>query len=475
MNKKMLMSGLVAVFLFFGTGCGEFGDTNIDPNKPVSVAPSTLLTASMRAMSDAIGSDLGTLYSQMISETQYTDDSRYGTINYNFSYWYTSPLADLQQIITLNTDEATKADALQSGSHANQIAVARIMKAYFFHFITDRWGAVPYSQALQGSANFKPVYDSQEAIYTDLLKELKEANAQMDSGPGVGGDILFGGNMLEWQKFANSLRGIIAMRMSKVDSDRARAEFASAMSDGFITSDVMYPYLAETNNQNPWFGRFVTRTDYAISLPLTDYMKAADDPRLAHYADLAPASGTIEGMPYGDEDAGDIPNDVISFPNNTFVRGQSAPLGIVTRAQMMFSRAEAAARGWTSEDAETLYKNAIQASMEQWAAFDQDAYDAFIANADVAWDASKALELIGTQKWVALYMQGYEGWNEWKRTGWPALVAPPNPIHTNGTIPRRQGYPTSERDLNGDNYNAAVDTYLGGVDDLEGRMWWDAQ
>lgn len=461
----------MAGMMLFSTSCGEFGDINIDPNNTTSVAPETLLTNALRSMSDVIGATTPVLYAQHMSETQYTESSLYQDVNFDFNGWYTGPLNDVQHIIQLNSSEDTQADALQSGSNANQIAVARILRAYFYQFMTDRWGDIPYSQALQGREDFTPVYDTQESIYKDLLKELKEAVAQMDGGPGVDGDFLFGGDMDQWKRFANTLRLVMAMRMSNVDAALANTEFNAALNAGIITDNVMYPYLNETNNQNLWFGRFITRTDYSISELLADELRNLNDPRLFSYGDEAPNfPGEVRGEPYGLLNGGAVADADISFPNSTYVRKQNAPIGIFTMAQVYFYRAEAAVRGWTTEDAQAMYEAGIAASWDQWGVFDQATLDTYLAG-DAAYVAANAMELIGQQKWFALYLQGYEAWAEWRRTGYPALQPPADALNTSGQIPRRHAYPTSERDINGENYEAAVARQ--GADDLDTRLWWD--
>lgn len=472
--KNIFKMAIFSTAMLTAVSCGEFGEMNIDPNNTTSVAPSSLLTSSLRSVASVLGRADELFYVQMWAETQYTDASRYATVNFDFNGWYTGPLIDLKHIIDLNTDEATKADALVSGSNENQIAVARILRAYFFHTMTDRWGPLPYTQALQGRTNLKPSFDSQESIYLDLIKELKEAVAQM-GGAAVKGDFILGGNMEKWRKFANSLRATMAMRMSKVNPALAQSEFAAAVAAGVITSNadnVMYPYQADANNQNPWFGAFVTRTDYAISETLVDYMKPLGDPRLNKYADPAPNYGDVRGMAYGISNAGDIPNDDISFPGFPAVRGQNAPLAVMTSAQMHFLMAEGAQKGWISGDAKALYEGGIAESMKQWGVYTDGGFQSFIAQPEVAWNAGKAMELIGYQKWVALYMQGIEAWSEWRRTGYPVLSPAPDPLSADGNIPRRHGYPTTERDINAENYSGALQL-LGGPDELSTRLWWD--
>lgn len=484
--------------LLFSSACGDFGDMNVDPNRPTQPLTSALLTDAQRSMSSVIGAADPVLYVQHLSQTQYTEASRYQTVNFDFNAWYSGPLVNLQRIIELNTDEETRNNVLANGSNANQIAAARIMKAYYFHFMTDRWGMLPYSESLQGRQNFTPGYDTQEEIYNDLFKELREAVAMIDDGPGVAGDILFGGDMEQWARFANTLRMTMALRLSDVAPSVAETEFAAAYNGGVLEEDLAYPYLNETNNQNPWYERFITRTDYAVSEPLVDYMKELQDPRLPAYADPAvdliseEGYDVFKGMPYGIEAAGDIENSSISFMSSDIIANQDAPLYIYTRSQILFSVAEAIVRGWVSGDAEQTYYDAIQASMEQWGVFGQTSvmkdmgqyhnvpttvevdiisFEEYIAQPQVAWSEANAIEKIQMQKWVALYLQGYEAWAEWRRTDLPSLAPAPDALNDSRRIPVRHAYPTSERDINTANYDEAVSTQ--GADNLDTPLWWD--
>ena len=474
MKKIILFSSLV--FGLIVASCSDFGDINTTPNETTKTSMAALLTSSLRSVSGVVSRTTEELYAQHMSETQYSDGSRYDIVNFDFNGWYTGPLANLQLILDMNSNPETAVDVLPSGSNNNQMAAARILKAYFYSFMTDRWGPLPYSQALKGREDFTPAYDSQDEIYTDLLKELKEAVAQIDGGNGVGGDFIFGGDMNNWKIFANTIRMNMALRMSEVDEPRAKAEFADAVAAGVISSNagtIWYPYLAETNNENPWYSRFITRTDWAISSTLVDYMRPLGDARLDAFADPAPLHGEVRGMPYGIANAGDIPNADISFPHISNVRGQDAPIAIFTYSQVLFSRAEAAMRGWISgEDASAIYQDAIKASWEQWGVYDEDAFNTFMSQPDVEFSMDNGAERIGNQKWVALYLQGFEAWSEFRRTGWPALAPAPDPLNDSGQIPVRQGYPTSERDINSENYEAAL-ILLGGPDELDTKLWWD--
>lgn len=488
--NKIIMKPIkiVAFITFFAVlfmGCDDFGNLNDDPNNPSQVRTELLLTNAQRSMSDVVGAVNGTLYVQYIAETQYTDAQEYRTTNASFNTWYTGPLQSLDRIIELNSDEDTRGDVLSGGSNNNQIAAARILKAYFFQMMTDRWGMIPYSEALKGSEDFSPSYDRQEDIYEDIITELKEAVDQIDGGAGVNGDILFEGDMSQWAIFANSLRARAALRLSERNPGYAETEFADAVNDGLITEDVMYPYLAEANNENPWYTRFQTRTDYAIHETIADYMKDLEDYRILRYANPAPnydnndgevTFDEIQGMPFL-EDAGELTNDEISFPGSAIGAGgpgvgeQGAPLPIITVAEMNFAVAEAIERGWVTGTASEYYYEGIEASWEQWGVYDEANFTAYVEQPEVEYGTDDWVVQIGTQKWIALFPNGYEGWAEWRRLGQPELTPNPYGVGADPQIPLRFTYPSSEVNINRANYEAAVEAQ--GPDSPDTPVWWD--
>lgn len=474
-NFKISLFGALMATALVSCDPSDFGDMNVDPNNPSVPVTSNLFTTAVRGVIGPVTDIDPTLYSQQISEKFYTEASRYGTQQFSFNGFYSSPLINLEQIIQLNTDEATKGTAAQNGANNNQIAAARILKAYFFWHITDRWGDIPYSQALNGRENFKPVYDKQDAIYNSLFTELKEASAQITPGT-ISGDQLLGGNMDSWKLFANSMRLVMALRLSKVNPEKGKTEFASAFADGVISSNaqnVTYKFLADENNDSPWEDRFQTRLDFCVSKKMVDLLAGYGDPRLPVFADKAVLTQTYAGMPYGLEQgaAGAIPNGQVSFLGIA-LRSQASPGYVMTYAQMQFTLAEGALLGWISGDAATFYNKGIEASFGQYGVYSAAAHAAYIAQPGVVYNPATGLEQIITQKWVAQFLNGYEAWADWRRTGFPILTPPASTISPSGLIPRRQGYPTTERDLNGVNYETALQS-LAGKDDLDGKVWWD--
>jgi hypothetical protein len=469
-NLKYLL--LITVMYTLG-GCTKFDDDiNENPSRPKTVSNSQLLQYSMRQLAGTVETPFGELYIQHLSEKEYSDAQRYNTITFNFAGWYADPLMNLQQIIDATSFNVTE------GSENNQKAVARILKAYFMWHITDRWGDVPYSEALMGEKELTPKYDTQKDIYYGLMNELREAAAMIDNGLGVQGDLIYAGDMNKWKKLANSVRMLMALRLSKIDPEKGKTEFNEAMTAGVFTSNAdnfIYKHLAEAANENYWYNVFVTlsRKWYAISKPLVDYMQPYGDPRLPTFADKN-ETGNYVGMPYGLVSPQTVPAGTISFLGSG-LRQQASPNYLVTYAQILFAKAEAAhpSLAWISggdATAKTNYDMAIEQSVRQWNNDNITGLSAMMANAGIVYNSATAIRQIAYQRWVHLYLNGYEAWAEWRRTGFPTLT--PAPDNNNRPIPRREGYPPNEALINTANFNEAVQR-LGGVNDLNTRVWWD--
>ena len=490
--KKYFMGAGLAVLLIASQSCNkvkDFKDLNTNPNLTTSPIPSALLTnvesgIGNNLVFDAGGANSGAgLYTQYISETQYTEASRYNKPSYNWDGYYSGPLEDLQTIISYNSSPATAGTAAAYGSNNNQIAIARILKAHYFKFLTDMVGDIPYFNALKG--NGQVTYDKQQDIYKDLIKELKSAVDQFDNGATVQGDIIFGGDVAKWKKYANSLRLLIALNMEKADPTTGKTEFNAALSHsaGVISdnSDNVTVNYPGGTFPNPFYNYYIItqRKDYGVSKTITDQLSSTSDPRLQSFA----SSST--GFPYGltrDNATAfsnanpnwaflfkDDPND----PAHSF-RKQNSPVVVIGAANIDLARAEAAQLGWTSENVATLYSNGIMASMQQWNVYDATSFANYMANPAVALTAGTEMQKIATQEWLAWFPNGLEGWNVYRRTGYPNLTPAPG---TTGGIPRRMPYGSNDYSLNSANVSGPASSYtLNGVSDSwYARFWWDKQ
>jgi len=387
-----------------------------------------------------------------------------------------------------------------------------------FQILTDTWGYIPYSQALQGADNSSPAYDSQESIYPALITEITDAQAQIDVAAGsILGDIIYGGDMAKWKKFANSVKMRIAIRMSNDNVDKAGA--GNAISEAFaagaftsIDDNAAYFFLGGVPSNNPLNENQKTRQDFAVSKTLIDFLKLKNDPRLPFYA-----NGTVNdptkyvGFPYGMDngEATALSTTNHSMPGN-IVYAPTAPAFYMLYDEVEFILAEACVRLGLNGIAKDHYEAGIKASMNYWnqlkdntpmgwdridngntnvlpASITGAEMDAYIASAEVAWDAAKALQLIAEQKYIALYPSGLQAWFEYNRTGFPAiLVQPGETVPYDGgsytfipmiepldhKTPHRMYYPSEEQDLNGANRDAAVAAMKGDGDKFSTKLWW---
>jgi hypothetical protein len=473
-KDKAVALGLSTLLL---TGCAksidDFGGMNNNPNATTVPITSALLSNVLAgiggtAWGDGINTTAG-LYCQYLSETQYTDISRYATPTINWDGYYAGVLYDLQNIINTCTAAETKDKAATYGSLANQIAIARILKAYYFAMLTDAYGDLPYTQALQGKGTIP--YDKQEAVYPALINELKAAVAQFDAGPTVQGDLMYAGSTAKWRKFANALRAVLSLRLSKANEGLGKTEFAAAIAAGVIDANadngtITYP---GGNYRNPVYNYYVVtqRFDYAVSASVTGLLNTLGDPRITRYG-----SNNL-GFPYGLTRnaalAWQTANPSFAFLFAFTATPQTAPMSVLTAGQVFLARAEAARRGWTTENAAGMYASGITAEMNRWGITSAPAIAAYLATPAVALNGSASdLQKIGEQTWLAHYPNGNQGWAEWRRTGFPALAPAPGQTKP---IPRRLPYGPNEPLYNPTNYNAAAALYNNNSQDA--KVWWD--
>lgn len=463
--KKIYLPLLTCLFL---AGCNKFeDDINVNPNLPNEASGTQLIANAALYLPGMSSSPQGEFLAQYLAETQFVTSSLYpegGTDTYGL---YEDPLKNLQ--VVLDNPEALS--GVDGGPVENQLAVAKIMKAYFFWQITDRWGDVPYTESLKGTNDLTPEYDTQESIYNNLFDLLEGANSQIVEGD-ISNDIVYGGDMSKWKKLGNTIRLLMALRLSEVNPSKGAEEFDKALNAGIMESNddnLVFLHVADANNQNYWYGQIViqNREWWALTENLVETMKPTEDPRLEVYGEPARATGEYKGLKYGTEDGSLLGTTEHSLLGSD-IYAQDAPVYLVTYPQVLFAKAEASVRGWINEDPETLYNMAIEQSVQQWTVSDQGVED-LLNNPEVTYDSSRAIELISEQRWIHLFMNGYEAWAEWRRTGYPDHFVSPG----GKDIPTRLMYPASEVFNNTENFNAAIERQFGGNNGLYGKVWWD--
>jgi hypothetical protein len=431
------------------------------------------------------------LYCQYYSETQYPELSIYTANLATPMATYAGSLYDLENIKITNTDEATKVVAELNGANANQIAIARILQTYIIWTITDRWGDVPYKTSLLGDPAVS--FETQESIYKGMITELTEAVAQFTTGAAIKGDIAYSGSIANWKKLANSMRMLMALRLSKKypgASAYAATEFKAALADaaGSIdeNSENFMLNMPGGNFKNTFFNMYDGRKDYGESETMTTIMTNLGDLRQAVYGSTVTGAASSKGVPFGrvrtyiDPWCGANPDYCYVMAKDR--RTETSPIFIVKASSVLLARAEAAERGWTTETAntKTLYEAGITASFTQWG----------IAAPTVGYLGSAAvvlpnttygtadvnnLNLIWLQQYVAYYPDGLQGWSNWRRTNIPALTPAPDGTNIPLVVPRRYMYGSTDYSLNGDSVKAAVIRQWGAVnkDLMDQKVWWD--
>jgi hypothetical protein len=337
-----------------------------------------------------------------------------------------------------------------------------------------------------------------------------------ESGFVGGQDVLYNGNMSSWSMFANSVKLRLGMRLADANPTKSVSVVNAAIAGGLILSNgdnAALTYQSSAPNTNPVYAALVLsgRSDYVISNVLADKLNSTMDGRLFTYASGAidfafPANAdgdaldttfTTDGLYLiidgvtthvsGDVTLTADQEGTVSYiqggvygTNNSFnsyskvsallYDSPEFPGTIFNAAEAHLLMAEAVARGGyaVSGTAEDHYNAGIQASFDQWGA---SGYADYIAQADVAYATAPGTfkQKIGTQLWVALYNQGFESWNTWKRLDFEGLK--PLPGDTDITIPLRLVYPLEEAQLNGQNVSAAASA-IGG-DEVTTKLFWD--
>jgi len=461
MKKIKILLPILALALF---SCDDYVDINQSPNDPTpeSVTPNLALAAAIsepfRTFSTT-SNELGNVWMQNWGANVNTTTGGYATeytlgINSTFraGIWDNTYLtvANLQNIITRNTTV-----------YDNHKAIAKIMKVFYMQYIVDLYGNVPYSLAWD-QTNYAPAYDDDQAIYRSFIVELKEAmdlieNADVSDATVGPEDVVFQGNLDNWEKFANTLRLRVLLRESEVSASSSylATEFALLNGAEFLTADAaINPGYSADNafKQNPFYGYFYNidgsprqNQDFikATSFVL-NFLDSTSDPRKQRL--YAPATGTTYVGVVQGATAPETP-DNLSSVGPALLQSASQNGYLITAAESYFLQSEAAFRGYLGGDAKTLFESGIQASflLDGLTVAQFNTYLTAISTTNGAgWDASSnKIQAIMTQKWVALNgRNGIESFIEHNRTGFPVV-----PLATTSqypTLPLRLFYPTSE-------------------------------
>jgi len=529
---KLLGSALLIAFFAAGCDTDTLQDMNLNPNAVNTIDVNYFLTAaelsaSNNGLRDDRYTDWRTNIGMCAHAIQHLASTSTGTISVGDKYlendvepsnapWDHFFAGDGR--VTAEIIKQTGPGGYAEGHNINTRHAARILRVLCFHRLTDWYGSIPYFEANKGIEGiFQPVYDKQKAIYTDLLKELDEACAglstsNLDEGFKAA-DYYFEGDIAKWKKFGYSLMLRLAMRVSNVDKPLATTYVTKAVAGGVMSSNddnviaTMALGPSEWTNQNgisrgfypgdggQWSSSFLSKTLVDKLMGTNKLSTADDDPRLMIFTggiiqwtatsvvynqtDPLKQRGLPNGLDGAMLDAMEggptTPYEKFSAVNPLMMQDDE-PYMIMHAAESEFLLAEALKSGIGTGITGTVkshYDNGVKLALQMYTIYDPSfaVSDARVTQylTNYPFDDAKALEMIGEQMWLSKWMNWWDAWSDYRRTGFPVLTPTNYPGNaTNGQIPTKLTIPAYEATGNPNYATGATQPNR-----LSGKVWWD--
>ena len=460
----------------FSACTNGFEELNTNPNSPVQVQPNLLLRQVIYDLGDEMayeGFVAGNLLGQYFTAIDFNLFDRHNLSQPQLggNPWPTIYRNLRDNEIIINQARANSALSVYE-------APGLILKSYMTALTTDIYGDVPYSEALQGvNGSVTPAYDTQEEIYlgsNGIIENLQNAISLIENNnytTPLEGDIIYDGNLSQWKKLANSLLIKYAMRISDqtilndilIDIYNS-GDFIASQDDNAVLDflDAQPNNFRMANLRDGDFNLFV------MSETAQEILENLEDPRVEKFYRPASIDGNYNGLLNGpDASATSISVSDYSLTGTTFRENPGDLFGnYITSWEVHFLLAEAALKGYIDADTQALYEEGVRQAFAYW---NTEIPSNYLTEGNGKFDINKALEQIITQKWIANSINGYEGWIEYRRTGFPAFKTVAASLNEN-LIPVRMPYPADEEALNQANYNTANN---GDGNSVNRRVWWD--
>lgn len=458
----------------------DFEEINTNPNSPNSVQPSLLLRQVIYDYGEQMsyeGFVAGDLLSQHRTALDFNLFDRHALKSPQLGgnpwpIFYTN-LRDNE--IILKQSRTVETFAVYEGP-------ALIMKAYMAGVLTDLFGDVPYSEAFNGiEGTVTPVYDAQEDIYNaengildNLDKGIAAINAYTGAIP-LEGDILFNGDLQGWVRLANSLKIKHLMRASS-QMDVSTQLQAIVDEGNFIISNDQNAIFNFTSTEPNSFRLAQLRigdfNNFVLSETMENILIDLEDPRIEVL--FRPFENSTSGEFNGLINGIDATQTSVALADyslaGTLFREDTSGLdaNFSTAWETNFFLAEAAERGFITGSAQQYYETAVQQAFDYWLT---ELPADYLTTGNAAYGSTgNNIEQILTQKWIGNVINGYEGWTEWRRTGFPNFLPVQGSLNDD-IIPVRMPYPSEEEALNAENYNVAAQATNG--NSINAPVWWD--
>ncbi len=491
-------------------GCDSLTSYNDNPNQPTEANPNNLLANAQRGMSFEVFGGTRTMrranvWAQYTTQNFYPSESRYSPVNYSWGGMYTR----LNDLKTAKQISRQRPGTVQNGE--NFRAVATIMQVWGLSILTDAYGNIPLAEALQQQANRSPDYMPQDSVYRALIDSLNTAigNINVD-GAGPTGDLVNGGDMQQWQRFANGLKMRLGLRAYEAAEGSWAADAVTSANGNALQSNednVYFQFATSSSHRSTYYqNREVSfRDDFDGSERFINFMESgysSADPRLDAYFEQTSntnrpcedGSGEYRGFPFAMEQGdaqglyGANPTCYFSRPEAWFPNGPSgegdAFSPMMYYDEVLLTKAWAAHEGLISGNPEELIADAIEASVRFYANQTDADISASSGNTQNYIDAvqsefsSNPMQVLGEQRYLSFYMHNIQGWTTWRRFDFEGVIGSPVGGVAGGFstyAPLRVDYPDSEYNLNGANVEAAAENMCGSVEqeDEACQVWWD--
>jgi len=482
--KKLSIIYIPALLLVVATGCKKLADWNVDPNNPSvnAATPQLLFPSAVLATAGQVGGEYaitGGIWAQYFTQSAFA--SQYRTIdaysmiatdnNTAYQEMYRSALSDYKKAQDLS--EASKNWAFY--------LMSTVMKAYTLEVLVDFYDQVPYSEALKGSTNLQPKFDDGYSVYKGLLAEIdnalsKDFRSMSLTANDAKADLVFGGNLDNWERFANTLKLKMFLRMVNAKAAEADAGVKALYTANakFLTVGAgVTSFQDKPNYSNPFYEQNIRRLNtpdnLRASFTFTSWLKQHNDPRIVPYF----GSTNPTAIHQGDYAS----TDPTYGGAAVFKQSATDPVWFISAAESYFLQAEARERYYAGAGAKALYDAGVTAAFAQ-----VGLTPGTLLTTDYAYPAAGTLaqkiEAIITQKWASFPgTHDIEGFFEKNRTGYPktstvysnnAAYVPGQFVYskngvTGGLFPKRELFPDIERARNA-NTPAEVP--------ITQKVWW---
>lgn len=421
--RKSLYISLIAIFSISPWSCSEkiMDEINTNVNDPTDLGTRLIITDAITSSAfNLAGGDFafyasvyiehntGTFGQFYNAEIRAAEPTASTTYNNTWNSVYQN-LYNLKSVINKCSDEGS-----EKGNY-HTLGIAQTLTAYNLAALTDMMGDVPWSEALQPGKIYTPVLDRQSDIYSNVFKLLDDAIANFDKTtvfPSLGAqDLLYGGNISLWKKFAYGLKARYTMRLSL--RTPAYDDVISFAGQSFATASeqAQFNYNGSTTN-SPFYQIFVDRDYYGASQSLSEKLSERNDPRSDVFFMPYPGTGsTLVFAPNGN------PNQVQGFYSVSAISSKTAPTYLLSYHELQFLIAEAFARKNDMVNAEASLRKAVSSAFQKvnigLSSTDADSY--FDASVKPRFTANPLSEIMN-QKYIAFYEEeAIEAFNDYRR------------------------------------------------------------